>query len=75
MSVASRVASIHEAYLLDDLAHIDTTDLYSAAHRSPFTGRLCEALAQVLNRSTEIGQRVLNWPGRPDARGDSVPLH
>ena len=31
-------------------------------------------LGQSLNHSTEVGRRVLDWPGRPDARGDSVPL-
>jgi len=41
---------------------------------SPFTGLLCDALGRALDRSTEIGRRVLDWPGRPDARGDSVPL-
>ena len=41
---------------------------------SPFTGRLCEALGRGLDRSTEVGRRVLDWSGRPDARGDSVPL-
>jgi hypothetical protein len=45
-----------------------------AERRSPFTGLLCEALGRVLDRSTEVGRRVLDWPGRPDARGDSVPL-
>jgi hypothetical protein len=45
-----------------------------AQRGSPFSGRLCEALARVLDRSTQVGQRVLDWPGRPDARGDSVPL-
>jgi hypothetical protein len=45
-----------------------------AERGSPFTGRMCEALARVLDRSTVIGQRVLDWPSRPDARGDSVPL-
>ena len=45
-----------------------------AGRGSPFTGRLCEALARVLDRSTQVGQRVLDWPGRLDARGDSVPL-
>jgi hypothetical protein len=45
-----------------------------AERGSPFTSRLCEALASVLDRSTRTGQRVLEWPGRPDARGDSVPL-
>jgi hypothetical protein len=45
-----------------------------AERGSPFTGRLCEALVGTLDRSTAIGRRVLEWPGRPDARGDSVPL-
>src|ERR671912_1256849 len=45
-----------------------------AERGSPFTGRLCEALARVIDRSTHVGQRVLDWPGQPDARGDSVPL-
>src|ERR671910_2081509 len=45
-----------------------------AQRGSPFTSRLCEALARVLDGSTHTGQRVLEWPGRPDARGDSVPL-
>ncbi len=45
-----------------------------AERGSPFTGLLCEALGQALYRSTEVGRRVLDWPGRPDARGDSVPL-
>jgi hypothetical protein len=45
-----------------------------AERGSPFTGLLCEALGRSLDRSTEVGQRVLDWPGRPDARGDSVPL-
>ncbi|GGC67601.1 hypothetical protein GCM10011504_51950 [Siccirubricoccus deserti] len=48
----------------------------SACHErgSPFTGLLCEALGRILDHSTELGRRVLDWPGRPDARGDSVPL-
>ena len=41
---------------------------------SPFTGLLCEALEGILDPSTEVGRRVLGWSGRPDARGDSVPL-
>src|ERR687893_935119 len=45
-----------------------------AERGSPFTGRLCEALARALDRSTALGRRVLDWPGPPDARGDSVPL-
>ncbi len=41
---------------------------------SPFTALLCEALGRALDRSTKVGRRVLDWSGRPDARGDSVPL-
>jgi hypothetical protein len=41
---------------------------------SPFTGLLCEVLGRILDRSTGVGSRVLDWSGRPDARGDSVPL-
>jgi hypothetical protein len=44
------------------------------ARGSPFTGLLCEALGRVLDHSTTVGRRVLDWSGRPDARGDSVPL-
>jgi hypothetical protein len=44
------------------------------ARGSPFTGLLCEVLGRILDNSTEVGRRVLGWPGRPDARGDSVPL-
>ena len=52
-----------------------TSQAAACAERgSPFTGRLCEALGRGLDRSTEVGRRVLDWSGRPDARGDSVPL-
>jgi hypothetical protein len=39
---------------------------------SPFTGRLCCALSNNLDRSTITGGRVLDWPG--DARGDALAL-
>jgi hypothetical protein len=45
-----------------------------AERGSPFTGLLCDVLGRSLDRSTEAGRRVLDWSGRPDARGDSVPL-
>ena len=45
-----------------------------AKRGSPLTALLCEALSRCLDRSTELGRKVLEWPGRPDARGDSVPL-
>jgi hypothetical protein len=41
---------------------------------SPFTGLLCGVLGHILDRSTAVGQRVLNWPGPPDALHDNVPL-
>jgi hypothetical protein len=41
---------------------------------SPFTGLLCEVFGRILDRSTGVGKRALDWSGRPDARGDSVPL-
>ena len=46
----------------------------SAARGSPFTALLSEALGRILDRRTQVGRRVLAWRGRPDARGDSVPL-
>lgn len=30
---------------------------------APFTARLCDALAQVVDRSTPVGRRLLDWPG------------
>ena len=45
-----------------------------AGRGSPFTGLLCDVLGRSLDRSTGVGRRVLDWSGRPDARGDSVPL-
>ena len=61
-----RQATIREAFAEEAEA--------CAERGSPFTGRLCEALARILDRSTHVGRRVLDWPGQPDARGDSVPL-
>ena len=39
---------------------------------SPGTAALCDAAAVVLDRSTETGRRMLDWPGDP--RGDALPL-
>ena len=51
------------------------TQAQSCAERgSSFTALLCEVLGRMLDQSTEVGRRVLGWSGRPDARGDSVPL-
>jgi hypothetical protein len=47
---------------------------YCAKLGSPFTSLLCEVLGDKLDRETGIGRRVLDWPGKPDALNDSVPL-
>ncbi|MCV3211752.1 DUF2332 family protein [Mesorhizobium sp. YC-39] len=39
---------------------------------SPFTAKLCRALAKVLDTNTRTGQAVLGWPG--DARADGLSL-
>ena len=41
---------------------------------SPFTGMLCGVLGHVLDRSSRVGGRVLDWRGLPDALHDNVPL-
>lgn len=41
---------------------------------SPFTARLCDLAAARLDRTTPVGRAVLDWPGEPSSRGDSVPL-
>jgi hypothetical protein len=41
---------------------------------SPFTGLLCALAAERLDRSSAIGEEILDWPGEPDSKADSVPL-
>jgi hypothetical protein len=41
---------------------------------SPFTALLCATLASRLDRETQIGRRVLDWPGRPEAVADALAL-
>ncbi len=41
---------------------------------SPLTGLLMDVLAERLDHSTAVGRRVLDWPGRPAAGNDAVPL-
>ena len=36
--------------------------------------KLCRLLGERLDRSTEAGRRVLDWPGRADAFSDALPL-
>lgn len=40
---------------------------------SPFTARLCTLASERLDRSTKVGERILNWEGDPGIRGDLVP--
>ena len=41
---------------------------------SPFTGRVLNALAEVLQPGTRLTNRLFDWPGDTSAAGDSVPL-
>lgn len=41
---------------------------------SPLTALLMDVLAERLDRSTAVGRRVLDWPGRADTSNDAVPL-
>jgi hypothetical protein len=41
---------------------------------SPFMERLCRLLGERLERSSEIGRRVLDWPGTADVFSDALPL-
>ena len=41
---------------------------------SPFTARLLRVVAERLDRSSPVGRRVLDWPGRADAYGDALAL-
>ena len=41
---------------------------------SPFMGRLMRVCADILNETTAVGARILNWPGNATNMVDSVPL-
>jgi hypothetical protein len=41
---------------------------------SPFMELLCRLLGERLDRSTEVGRQVLDWPGRADPFSDALPL-
>lgn len=45
---------------------------YCRDNGSPVTGRICDALAAVLDRTTGTGRRVLDWAGEPIR--DALPL-
>jgi hypothetical protein len=41
---------------------------------SPLTALLCELIGRRLDRSSEIGRRIVDWQGRPGSRDDALPL-
>lgn len=41
---------------------------------SPFMARLTAAIGTRLDRSGDVGRRLLDWPGQPDAGADNVAL-
>jgi len=45
---------------------------YCDANDAPITAALCRGIAAAIDRSTETGRRILDWPGRPIA--DALPL-
>jgi hypothetical protein len=47
---------------------------WAAKLDSPFMVRLCGLLYERLDRTTEVGRRVLDWPGAADAFADALPL-
>jgi hypothetical protein len=47
---------------------------WAARLESPFMALLCRLIGERLDRSTETGRRVLDWPGRADAFSDALPL-
>lgn len=47
---------------------------WAAKLDSPFMARLCRLLAERLDRTSEVGRRVLDWPGDADPFADAVPL-
>ena len=40
---------------------------------SPFTALLCDTIGSRIDRASEIGRRVLDWPGDPSPGGDNLP--
>ncbi|WP_029415120.1 DUF2332 domain-containing protein [Brevundimonas bacteroides] len=44
------------------------------ASGAPFTGRVCGLIGARLDRSGEIGRRVLEWAGNPSHEGDALAL-
>ncbi|MDB6060112.1 MAG: hypothetical protein JWM78_215 [Verrucomicrobiaceae bacterium] len=41
---------------------------------SPFTARVCRLIAENLRTDIPVAATILNWPGDPSAKADSLPL-
>ncbi|MBN8552534.1 MAG: DUF2332 family protein [Caulobacterales bacterium] len=41
---------------------------------SPLTAKVCALIAERLEDGSEVGRRVLGWPGDPRANADALPL-
>ena len=41
---------------------------------SPFTARVCRLCAERLSAAIPVATRILDWPGDPSVKADSVPL-
>lgn len=59
-------AKVRDAFL-DQARWCDQLD-------SPFTARLCRLFAENLRPLTPLASTILDWPGDPTAKADSVPL-
>jgi hypothetical protein len=47
---------------------------WAEALGSPLTERLCRLLGERLDRTSEVGRRLLDWPGDADPFADALPL-
>jgi hypothetical protein len=47
---------------------------WAAKLDSPLMVRLCTLLGERLDRESEVGRRVLDWPGTADSFADALPL-
>lgn len=61
MSTLVRAAFLDQAKWCDQLG-------------SPFTSRICRLCAERLRKSLPVAQYILDWPGDPSVKADSVPL-
>lgn len=66
MSAPERERAVRDAFRAQAIA--------CARLGSAFTASICVILAEGLDRASEVGREVLDWPGIPDAFHDALPL-